>query len=176
MSRPIFSGLALLALAACAQDSAPASSQSPAPETGFQTADRPPDAAEGTCWSKASEPAVLETVTEQIEVEPPLLAVDGTVRRGAVFRTETRQIILRERQERFFETPCPEVQTAEFIATLQRALAARGLFAGAADGEMTQATRAAIRAYQSPEGLNSDILSMQSARALGLVAIPKGDG
>ncbi|WP_330696677.1 peptidoglycan-binding domain-containing protein [Fontisubflavum oceani] len=74
------------------------------------------------------------------------------------------------RRELWFETPCQaEIRDPDFIASLQRALAARDLYRGPANGVMDARTRRAIRAFQEPQGLNSPILSMAAARQLGLV-------
>lgn len=118
-------------------------------------------------------PAVVETVTEQILVAPAELNADGTVRRPAIYRTETRQAIIRERTEIRFETPCADVLTPEFVATLQRALAARGLYRGTVNGRMDAQTREAIRKYQAPQGLASGKLSLAAARSLGLIAVQR---
>lgn len=77
--------------------------------------------------------------------------------------------------ETWFEVPCPQDIDDAFIASLQRALAARGLHAGDITGEMDAATRAAVRRYQLPMGLSSDILSIAAARRLGLVVTPSPD-
>jgi hypothetical protein len=91
----------------------------------------------------------------------------------AVYRTETRQDIVRERQELWFETLCTDALTPEFAASVQRALAARGLYTGQINGKLDRATRRAIAAYQKPEGLDSEILSLAGARKLGLVEMPR---
>jgi peptidoglycan hydrolase-like protein with peptidoglycan-binding domain len=41
---------------------------------------------------------------------------------------------------------------------------------------MDARTRAAVRAYQKPEGLDSGILSLAAARRLGLVAVERPAG
>jgi peptidoglycan hydrolase-like protein with peptidoglycan-binding domain len=38
---------------------------------------------------------------------------------------------------------------------------------------MDAGTRKAVRRYQAARGLDSDILALDSARALGLVALPR---
>ncbi|MFC3615235.1 peptidoglycan-binding protein [Lutimaribacter marinistellae] len=131
----------------------------------------PPGAAAGTCWGKHVTPGIFETVTEQVVLQPAEVLSDGTVVRPASYKTETRQRIVRERRETWFETPCPAQMTPEFVASVQRALAARGLYRGHVSGEMDARTRAAVRRFQKPEGLDSGILSLASARKLGLVAI-----
>ncbi|WP_306116949.1 MULTISPECIES: peptidoglycan-binding protein [unclassified Roseovarius] len=143
------------------------------PELPDGAATAPPGAKPGTCWGKNVSPAVVETVTEQVLVQPAELRSDGSVSQPAIYRTETRQAIVRERDETWFETPCAAVQTPEFVATLQRALAARNLYPGPITGQIDARTRAAIRAYQAPQGLDSGILSMAAARKLGLVAVER---
>lgn len=75
-----------------------------------------------------------------------------------------------------FETPCHDLLTPDFIATLQRALAARAYFNGPITGEMTAATRSAVAAYQADAvDLDSDTLSVDAARKLGLIAVERPD-
>ena len=74
-----------------------------------------------------------------------------------------------------FETPCPDVLTPEFIASLQRALAARDYFVAPVTGEMDKAPRAAIASYQADLGLKRDTLSVDAARRLGLIAVERPD-
>lgn len=162
---------AALTLAAC---------DAPLPGTGepnlVQTlAEAPPGAAPGTCWGKVVTPAVIQTVTDQIVVQPAQVLDDGTVTASAIYKTETRQAIVQERRVTWFETPCAVDLTPEFVATVQRALKARGLYRGAVSGQMDGRTRAAIRRYQKPEGLDSGILSLAAARRLGLVAVKRSD-
>ncbi|QOL83166.1 hypothetical protein F3W81_09745 [Pseudooceanicola spongiae] len=57
------------------------------------------------------------------------------------------------------------------IASLQRALAARGLYAGSISGQMNSATQDAVQAYQAPLGLDSRQLSLAAARQMGLIDI-----
>lgn len=134
-------------------------------------AEGPPNAAPGSCWGRDITPAVIETVTERVLLQPAELASDGTVTAPAIYKTETRQQITKERDEIWFETPCPEHVTPEFVATLQRALKARGHYKGAITGEVDRPTRRAIWAFQRSEGLNSSILSLAAARKLGLVTV-----
>ncbi|WP_299352126.1 peptidoglycan-binding domain-containing protein [uncultured Shimia sp.] len=131
----------------------------------------PPGAKPGTCWGREVSPAVIETVTEQIIVQPAEVMADGTVISPAVYRSETQQRIVQERRETWFETPCDAVWTEEFTASLQRALKARGHYTGPITGLRDKRTRAAIRRYQSAQGLDSTILSLEAARQLGLVAV-----
>lgn len=178
--------LAAVTLAACAPAQAPA--QGPAvsrsgPENPLagSTLSRmvapPPGAPSGTCWQRDVTPAVIETVTERVAMPSPGTAAAGNADRAGgpmVIRSQTHQRIVRDRKTLVFETPCPPVFTPEFIKSIQRALMARGAYAGAITGHYDQPTRAALRRYQARVGLDSDILSMANARALGLVAYDFG--
>ena len=131
----------------------------------------PAGAAPGTCWGKIPTPAVVETVTEKILVTPAKINPDGSIATLPVYREERRQQILTPRTDRWFEIPCPPAFTVEFVSTLQRALIARGLYTGAVTGNMDDATRRAVLAVQSAQGLPSDVLSIDTARELGIVAV-----
>ena len=133
----------------------------------------PPGAAPGQCWGKHVSPAVIETVTEQVVLQPAEILTDGSIAQPAIYKTETRQAIVKERQETWFETPCPAQLTPDFNASVQRALKARGKYTGLVNGLLDARTRAAIRAFQAPQGLDSGNLSMAAARKLGLVAVPR---
>lgn len=170
--RPILCAFALIGLAACGTDSD--SLQLGAlgePQISRLNQAAPPGAEPGTCWGKTVTPAIIETVTDQVISRPAQIADDGTVTRPAAYRTETKQEIVRERTETWFRTPCPDQMTEEFVASLQRALAARGLYAWPVNSRMDARTRAAVRQYQEPQGLDSGILSLDAARKLGLIAI-----
>lgn len=145
------------------------------PELALRSEAAPPGSDPGSCWGKNVSPAVIETVTHQVMMQPAQVQADGTVIQPAIYKTETRQAIVEERRETWFETPCPDVLTDEFVSSLQRALAARGHYRGTVTGEMDARTRAAVRRYQEPQGLDSGILSLAAARRLGLVAIDLAD-
>ena len=136
---------------------------------GLAPAGAPP----GTCWGKIPTPAVVETVTEQILVTTAKINADGTIATLPVYREESRQQIVTPRTDRWFEIPCPPAFTVEFVSTLQRALQARGQYSGAVSGNMDDATRRAVLAAQTAAGLPSDVLSIETARDLGIVAVPR---
>lgn len=73
------------------------------------------------------------------------------------------------RDERI-ETPCPDQMTPEVVQSLQRALTARGLYGGPVTGVYGKLTSAAVESYQTPRGLPSSVLSLRTARELGLIA------
>ncbi len=94
----------------------------------------------------------------------------GEIQTLPVYRTETRQKIVMPRIDNWFETPCANQLTPEFVATLQRALQARGLFGGSISGTYDDQTRRAMRAYQiSQGGPDSPVLALSTARSLGLI-------
>ncbi|MFT5346538.1 MAG: hypothetical protein ACI9KS_001745 [Sulfitobacter sp.] len=141
----------------------------------LRASDGPPGAHPESCWGRDVSPAVVETVTEQVMIQPAQIADDGKVISPGVYKTETQQRITRERKEQWFETPCPEAMTAEFVSSVQRALAARDLYSGRINGQMDRSTRRAVRRFQVGEDLDSAILSMAGARKLGLIAVPRED-
>lgn len=127
----------------------------------------------GTCFARDTTPALFETVTEQIMVQPAIVRSDGSVEQPAAFRTVTRQRILRERREVEFEVPCDSVLTPPFVASVQRALLARGYYQGGITGRMDPATADAVKRFQSAQDdVPIGTLTLRSARALGLVAMP----
>lgn len=127
--------------------------------------------ASGRCFGRDVTPAVIETVTEQVLVRPPEMAADGSVTTPASFRTVTRQEITQERREVLFETICPEDLTPEFVASLQRALQARGHYRGPISGVMDASTALAIKAFQRIDSHDSPLLDIETARRLGLIAL-----
>ncbi|MEL6808528.1 MAG: peptidoglycan-binding domain-containing protein [Pseudomonadota bacterium] len=135
----------------------------------------PPGAAPGTCWGKTVSPAVVETVTRKVLLQPAQISSDGRVQAAPIYKDETYQEVVRPRRDTWYEVPCAADLTPEFIASVQRALDARGYYRGAISGEMDNATRAAIQRYQRDEGLDSKTLSVAAARKLGLITVPKAD-
>lgn len=127
--------------------------------------------AEGRCFGRDVQPAVIETVTAQEIERPATFAPDGSQLSPAVFRTVTRQQIVREREEVDFETICPPAYTPAFVESLQRALAVRGFYEGPVNGVMDVATGRAVQDFQRRDGPDSPLLSIQAARRLGLVRL-----
>ncbi|MFV0513410.1 MAG: peptidoglycan-binding domain-containing protein [Jhaorihella sp.] len=176
--RPLIAALALAGLVACGPPAADLGALAGLgePRLARTTQAAPPGAEPGTCWGKHATPAIIETVTNQVMIQPAEVLSDGTVTRPAIYKTETVQQIVRERRETWFQTPCEQVVTPEFVASLQRALAARQLYRGPVTGVSDARTRAAVRRYQQPMGLDSGILSLAAARELGLVAVERDEG
>jgi hypothetical protein len=168
--RPFLIGALIPALMGC-EEVVPDFVGLNAPEVVLEHQPGPPGARPGSCWGKSIRPAVIETVQQQILVQPAELMADGSVITPAIYRTETQQRIVTPRRETWFETPCPEDLTPEFIASVQRALKVRGAYRGPITGQMDTRTRAGIRRYQSANGLDSGLLSMETGRQLGLISV-----
>lgn len=169
-------GLALigaLTLAGCLDANTPASRADLGEEvviTDFTLG--PPGARPGACYGKDVTPAVIERVTERVLVAEPEIGPEGNVIKPARYEEQSSNRIVDGRKEIYFETPCPPRWTPDFIASVQRALAARGLYGARPSGSLDNATRQAIRRFQiENSGLNSGILSTENARALGLVEV-----
>ena len=160
---------AVLALSACAENAVVTSSNI----DPISEANAPPGAAPGTCWGKTVSPAVVETITHKVLVQPAQISSDGRVQAPPIYKTEDMQHVVRPRKENWFEVPCDAQMTPEFIASVQRALQARGYYRGPITGEMNTRTRTAVRKYQQSEGFDSSILSVAGARKLGLIAVDR---
>jgi hypothetical protein len=170
MPRPLAATFCALALAACTT-ALPQPQAAPRPTLAAEMSLRAPRPAEGACWASQIRPAVIETITEQVLVRPETRdPATGAITGPATFRTETRQEIVSDQTPVWFRTPCDEILTPDFIATLQRALRARGLYRGLTSGQIDSATSRAISAYQTPRGLPSGTLALATARELGLIA------
>ncbi|EPX78845.1 peptidoglycan-binding domain-containing protein [Salipiger mucosus] len=164
-----------IALLAAASVLAACSPSAPGPEataTGpVGPAPVPEVRADGTCWAREVTPAVYEQVMGEVQVVQAEIAEDGTVIRPPIYRRAPVPRVVEPRDELTFRAPCPDTVTPEFIASLQRALAARGYFRGDVTGRIDAPTTAAIRRYQAERGLRSGQLSLETARALGIAAV-----
>lgn len=177
MAKPLTLGLGLVAAVLTGCTTAPVTGPAQADlqiEQVRLKGEGPPKGPEGACWDKDVTPAVIETVTEQVHVTDEVRDDQGRVVTPATFRTVTSQRMVRDRQEVWFRAPCPAEITVAFVASLQRALKARGLYAEAVTGEWNAATAEAVRRFQAARGLDSPRLSLAAARELGLIAVDVG--
>lgn len=161
MKRFLLGGVLLLA--ACqdaARPEAPARANLAAELRGGAQA---PETKPGECWGKDTTPAIFETVTEQVTVPA------GDAAAGQGYQTVTHQKMVQDRRTVWFRVPCPDLLTLDFVATLQRALKARGLYTLPLSGALDGPTGEAVRRFQAPLGLDSPILSLAAARDLGIV-------
>lgn len=176
MQNPLSFGLALslamaLTLGACAGAKVAAPGKAMlARELVRPKGDGPPPSPKGECWANSVTPAVIETVTEQVVMTEEVRDAAGAVVTPATFRTKTSQRMVQDREVVWFRAPCPAEQSVQFIASLQRALKARGLYLWPVTGEMNTETAEAIRRFQAERGLDSPVLSLAAARELGISA------
>ena len=111
---------------------------------------------------------MIETETRTVQDQPELRDAAGKVTRPASYNSYARQRIVQDRREVYIRTPCYNQLTPDTILTLQRALKARGYYRQPLTGELDAATMAAIRQYQADHGLDTPVLSLKAALALGL--------
>lgn len=168
MARHAFSILGVCLLVACQSASVEAPSRAQLADEIQRTS--PPQGDANTCWAAEIAPAIIETVTEQTLVTPEVRDASGQVTAPATFRSTTQQRIVQDRDEVWFRAPCPADLTVEFIATLQRALKARGLYLLPLTGVLDAATTEAIRRFQAERGLDSRQLSLAAAKELGIIS------
>lgn len=173
MGRTIQLALTALALAGCIGGSP--QPQSAGPGAIGWTTGAAPQPKPGECWATAVSPAIIETVTEQTLLTPEQRDGSGALIAPARYSTTVRQNILRERGDIWFRAPCPEVQTPDFLASLQRALKARGYYTAPLTGTMDPATGSALRRFQAARGLDSAVLSLEAAQELGLSVVALKD-
>ena len=129
--------------------------------------------ASGRCYARTERPTETVVVEDLVEVVPEIRDRNGVVTSPAVFRSVTRPQIKSVGDGLRFETVCPQRLTAEVVLTLQRALIVRRAYDGPVNGLYDSGTRAAVQAVQRPAGIDSPLLSVDLARALGVVAVPR---
>lgn len=134
-----------------------------------------PQVIDGRCYAKDTTPAVIETQTERVLISPASYNADGTLYAPEQYRTISKQVIVKDRTELSFETPCPQLLTEERTSTLQRALKARGYYKGPITARMDFITKTAIRKFQKERGTDSSYLTMQTAQLLGVIEYHRED-
>lgn len=165
-------GCAVLALGGCGPQvsvQAPSKSNLSIDILRLKEGQQPPQS-DGACWAKDTTPAVIETTTEQIIVTPEQRDAAGKVTTPAAYQTKTHQRLLQDHEEVWFRAPCPQDMTVNFVATLQRALKARGYYLAPVTGVMDATTTEAVRRFQAERGLDSPELSLSAAKELGIIA------
>ena len=127
---------------------------------------------DGRCFARMDQPTQTSIVEEMELVIPETRDANGAVTAPPVFRTFARPQTVATGEGRRFETLCPPQYTHERVATLQRALRVRGTYAGPIHGTLDTATGNAIRQFQAPSGVQSNLLGIETARLLGVIATP----
>lgn len=169
LMKPIFSLILLTGLAACQQSALPAPPETSTPGTVISLGAIETDAT-GRCFARMAGPVQTTIVTELVEVMPAERDRNGVVTSPAIFRNVTRPQTVQTGPGARFETLCPQRLTADFVATLQRALIVRRAFAGPVTGNYDDATSLAVQQFQRNQGIDSPLLSIDVARQFGLVA------
>lgn len=127
---------------------------------------------DGRCFARMDQPT-RTTIVEELElVIPETRDANGVVTAPPVYRTITRPQTAVVGEGLRFETLCPPEYTPDRVATIQRALRVRGAYAGPINGTLDAATGNAIRQFQQPQGIQSDVIGLDVARDLGVVATP----
>ena len=130
----------------------------------------PPPGPDGTCWAHDMIPAVYETTTEQSLVTAERRDAAGNILSPAIYKSVSHLRVLQDRRDIWFMAPCPDQVTPGFLATLQRALKARGDYTLELTGVMDTGTTEALRKYQADNGLDSPLLARAAAEQLGVLA------
>lgn len=129
-------------------------------------------AADGRCFGNTRGTDSFETVVNQVEVLPENRTASGTLINPAIMRNEATRIRVPSEETVRFETICPPRYTEPFVLSLQRALAARGAYNGAINGQLDAETSRAIQLFQLTRGINSALLATATAQELGLIVVP----
>lgn len=135
------------------------------------TAPAQPEGKDGACWGQVPGPSVTTLVAQTVVAEEAVFDADGTEISPAIYRNVTVPKTVSTGEGSWFERVCDTELTSDLVMNLQRALGARTYYGGPASGELDAATRASIRLYQQEQGLDSDVLSLATARQLGLITV-----
>jgi hypothetical protein len=161
--------LAALALAGCQETTSGAPKRPPPKSLASEISTKPPATDAKNCYAQINTPAQVETVTDQVQIMPEQRdPKTGEITQPAIYREMSAQRMIEAGKPRYFRAMCSSDLTPGFVAMVQRALAARDLYHGRADGKLDPATGRAIAAYQAPRGLDSPTLSLRAAQELGL--------
>lgn len=115
---------------------------------------------------KIAIPAVYGSVTKTVE------ATASVVQRTeipATYKDVARTVEVAATRSVWTSVLCDVNTTPDVVRRLQSALKAAGHYTGKIDGDVGPATRRGIASYQSAQGVESDILTISSARTLGII-------
>jgi peptidoglycan hydrolase-like protein with peptidoglycan-binding domain len=116
-------------------------------------------------------PSEISTLLETRLFQPKKRNTAGQLVSPAQYETTRTQTITKTRSVTKIDAVCPEDMTPEFIASLQRAFQARGLFSSTITGSIDTSTRRAILNFQTVRGVASATVMNATAQELGLVVI-----
>ena len=111
-------------------------------------------------------PAKYRTVTKTVEATP------ASVQRTPVpetYKTITKTVEAAPARTVWTSVLCDVNTTPDVVTRMQRALKSAGHYGGPIDGVIGSQTRRAISSYQAAQGVESDILTIDSARKLGIL-------
>ena len=123
------------------------------------------------CYCEKITPAEISTQVKTRLVQPEKRNTAGQLVSPAQYETTRTQTITKARSTTKIDAVCSEDLTPEFIASLQRAFKARGLFSSTITGSMDTSTRRAILNFQSVRGVKSATVMKATAQELGLVVV-----
>ena len=115
---------------------------------------------------KITIPAEYATVTKTVEVTP---ATTRTTETPATYKTVTRTVNAAPARTVWTSVLCDVNTTPDVVRRLQTALKSAGHYGGPIDGIIGSQTRGGIKSYQTAQGVQSDILTIDSARKLGII-------
>lgn len=127
----------------------------------------------GQCFARTAPPTRTRIIEEQVLVTPGVRGEDGTFTSPPIFRNQTRPVTEPIGEGTRFETLCPPEYTPERVATLQRALKARLAYNGPITSVLDAGTRAAIQAFQTPQGFDSPLIQRGIAETMGIVSLDR---
>lgn len=111
-------------------------------------------------------PAHYHTITKTVEATP------ASVQRTPVpetFKTITKTVEAAPARTVWTSVLCDVNTTPDVVTRMQRALKSAGHYRGPIDGVIGSQTRRAISSYQTAQGVQSDILTIDSAKKLGIL-------
>ena len=123
------------------------------------------------CYFEKITPAEISTQVKTRLVQPEKCNNAGQLVSHAQYETTQTQTITKARSITKIDAVCPKDLTSEFIASLQRAFKARGLFSSTITGSMDTSTRRAILNFQNVRGVKSATVMKATAQELGLAVI-----
>ena len=160
----------VLALAAC--EAPVPTTPTNAPEVLIDLGELETDG-NGRCFARDAAPTEVRIVEETVIVVPEKRDNLGRITQPAVVRSQDGPQTFRIGDGKRFETLCPQEYTAQFVASLQRAMKARGAYDGPITSAYDAATSQAVRAFQLSSGIDSPLLRRRTALELGLTAVPR---
>ncbi|MBK8394772.1 MAG: peptidoglycan-binding protein [Leptospiraceae bacterium] len=134
-------------------------------------------------WKKSSDgdlycyeeiPPTYKVIKKEVQKSP---ATRKLVTVPAEYKTEKKEIVVKEAKNEWTEVLCGNNAKPEIIAQLQKSLKEKGYSPGNTDGKLEQNTMDAISKYQKEKNLkpsSNGLINMDTALSLG-VKMPSGE-